>query len=164
MAETENLPRCNCRRHAPTRLGCGRCNAPICPACMVQTPTGMICRACSSINLQPLFQVEPARFAAALGACTLLGVGLGWLLIQLENIIGIFAYFAAIILGGLLAQTALVITSRKRGPEVEAAAGGGTAAGMAAAVFIAGVQTSLLVWGMLVLAAVVAVKRIRYLE
>lgn len=38
-----------CAKHTKvvTRLRCGRCEAPICPKCIVYTPAGTRCRACS---------------------------------------------------------------------------------------------------------------------
>lgn len=38
-----------CGKHTKvvTRLRCGRCETPICPKCIVYTPAGTRCRACS---------------------------------------------------------------------------------------------------------------------
>lgn len=43
---TSTLPVCS-RDGTPTRLTCGRCGAPICPACLVRTAVGMRCAGCA---------------------------------------------------------------------------------------------------------------------
>src|SRR5258708_1758001 len=53
-----------CAKHKKvvTRLRCGRCEAPICPKCIVYTPGGTRCRACSrhKVAVRPLGMLNEA--------------------------------------------------------------------------------------------------------
>lgn len=62
-----------CARHpkVETRVRCGKCGAPICPRCMVQTPVGARCGACARLRRLPQYDVRPAVLARSLA------VGLG---------------------------------------------------------------------------------------
>ena len=40
-----------------TNLRCGKCDKPICPKCMVETPVGARCPECARLRKLPTFQV-----------------------------------------------------------------------------------------------------------
>ena len=58
-----------------TYLRCGRCEKPICPTCMIQTPVGSRCRDCAQLRRLPMFVIRPQDFLKAVG--TSLGAGIG---------------------------------------------------------------------------------------
>ena len=49
-----------CARHpaVETYLRCGRCDTPICPRCLVQTPVGTRCRNCARLRPSPPYDVS----------------------------------------------------------------------------------------------------------
>ena len=70
-----------------TNIACARCDDPICPQCLVYTPVGNKCRACSDIGGPEMFKVSQSDLirgavlgtigAAAIGAAA---SGLAWAL------------------------------------------------------------------------------------
>lgn len=63
-----------CTRHPGTEtvLRCGRCETPICPRCMVETPVGARCPTCAGVKRFGLL-VKPAELAPAIA----FGIGVG---------------------------------------------------------------------------------------
>ena len=63
-----------------TNLRCGKCNKPICPKCMVQTPVGAKCPECARLYKLPTYRVSTVYYLRASG--TALGIaivtGLVW--------------------------------------------------------------------------------------
>jgi hypothetical protein len=109
-----------CARHpkVETYLRCGRCNTPICPRCLVQTPVGSRCPDCARMRRLPMYDVGPAFLAraAAAGLAVSLLVGLvGLFLLGSVR----FGLFGMLIFGGLFGYAASAAvsraTNRKRG-------------------------------------------------
>lgn len=48
-----------------TNLRCSRCEKPICPRCLVQTPVGARCRDCAQLRRLPVFEVSAPIYAKA---------------------------------------------------------------------------------------------------
>jgi hypothetical protein len=124
-----------CARHPETEtaLRCSRCETPICPRCMVQTPVGARCPDCAKIARSPVYTVRGQYLARAIAA----GVGGGFVMgavwgFASQNVVGL-AYgglsFMSLLLGVALgyAFTRLMdfATRRKRGPVIVACAMGG---------------------------------------
>ena len=71
-----------CAHHpdVETNLRCGKCDTPICPKCMVQTPVGARCPDCAKLYKLPTYRVSSVYYLRAAG--TALGmaivVGLVW--------------------------------------------------------------------------------------
>src|SRR5947207_2960930 len=57
-AEPQAL-RCAAHPGVETYLRCGRCETPICPRCLVQTPVGARCRSCARLRRLPIYDVGP---------------------------------------------------------------------------------------------------------
>lgn len=81
MTETApHLAPFQCATHpeVETYLRCGKCDKPICPRCMVQTPVGARCRACAQLRRLPQFDVSADSYlkagAAALAAAMVAGL------------------------------------------------------------------------------------------
>lgn len=115
-----------CARHpeVETALRCSRCDTPICPRCMVQTPVGARCQSCARIARSPVYTVTTATAAKAIGASLIGGVvmGLIWGLVLRPFTFGFFSIFVGIGLGWLFTRILDVVTRRKRGPVVAGSA------------------------------------------
>ncbi|MFQ5878715.1 MAG: hypothetical protein ACE5IZ_00855 [Dehalococcoidia bacterium] len=118
-----------CARHpaVETELACGRCGVAICPQCLVHTPVGARCPACAQIRRIPTYQVPPLyylRGAAAAAVVGLLGGAAWWFLFPFN-----FGFFFALLLGAAfgyaVAGAVGWATNHKRGPVLQALAGGG---------------------------------------
>lgn len=125
-----------CARHpkVETALSCGRCGAPICPDCMKPGAVGLLCPACANPHTGVLYQVRPERFALA----ALLGLLAGTLIGLVLQRIGLFIFFLAPLIGGLLGEVILRATGRKRGPRLEVLAGASVVAGAGLSLLISG--------------------------
>jgi hypothetical protein len=110
-----------CARHpqVETYLRCGRCNTPICPRCLVQTPVGARCRDCANVSRLPTFNVTPAFFARGMTAALLSGIGVGVLWAFFTggtNFGGIFVtFFIGLAIGWAISESVSLATNRKRG-------------------------------------------------
>ena len=106
-----------------TALRCSRCETPICPKCMVQTPVGARCKACAQIARSPVYTMTTslmirAGVAAVIGG-TVMGVIWGLVARQLAFTPGIFSMlFLGIALGWIFTRMMEFATGRKRGPVV----------------------------------------------
>ena len=110
---SSDAPAVFCAAHptVETALRCGRCDVPICPRCLVQTPVGARCASCARLRPHPLYEVHPRHYlrAAAVG----LGVALaGGLVVPF---IPFFTLFAILFLGWLTGEAVSVAANRKRG-------------------------------------------------
>jgi hypothetical protein len=137
----------------------------------------MLCRECSSSRRSPLFQVSAGSLATASLVCLGVAVFGGWLLASVGGGFGFFSLWFGFLYGLAIAEVALRITGRKRGPQMEILAGTcavlGIVAGWALSALVHGGPdpgTALLAhlfnpWSYLLigLAAVSAVSRIRYI-
>jgi hypothetical protein len=176
MAASEET-RCLCRRHEPTNLRCARCETPICPECAVSTVTGFICRKCASPTNVAALQLDPGRALLAFAVCLALSTIGGWLFGSFIGRLGFFSLWGGVLFGGLNGDLALRVSGRKRGPIMEAIAGGSTLLGMLAgyAIWAEGVAARLQLGPILLLptspwiiasfaiAVFISVSRIRYM-
>jgi hypothetical protein len=108
-----------CARHprVETYLRCGRCDTPICPRCLVQTPVGARCRDCANVRTLPTFNVTPVFFARAQTAALVSGVVVGaiWAFL-LPGFFGFYAtIFVGLGLGWAISESVSLATNRKRG-------------------------------------------------
>lgn len=123
-----------CARHpdVQTALRCSRCDTPICPRCLVQTPVGARCRDCAQLAKSPVYTVSGMFLVRAIGAGVIGGVAMGLLWgFASRNVAGV-AYggiFISLLLGAGLGYgfTRLMelATNRKRGPIIVSCAMGG---------------------------------------
>lgn len=117
-----------------TALRCSRCDTPICPRCLVQTPVGARCRDCARIVKSPVYTLGQADVFRAVIASVVGGVAMGliWLLVLRPFTVGFLSIFIGAGLGYVFTRIMEVATGRKRGPVVAslAVAGIGIAWGM----------------------------------
>jgi hypothetical protein len=129
----ENLPAANaddtvyCARHpnVETYLRCGRCDTPICPRCMVQTPVGARCPACANERAIPAFDVPLSFFLRGLAAAAVSGfvVGVFWGYISGgRGIAGFALFFIGIGVGWAISESVSFATRRRRGVSLQIAA------------------------------------------
>jgi hypothetical protein len=108
-----------CARHpqVETYLRCGRCETPICPRCLVQTPVGARCRNCANVRTLPTFDVTPLFFARAQTAALVSGVTCGAIWAYLLP--DFFGFFMMLIIGFALgwavSESVSLATNHKRG-------------------------------------------------
>ena len=114
-----------CARHpnVETYLRCGRCNTPICPRCLVQTPVGARCRDCANVSRLPTVDVPIAYFLRGLAAAVVAGfaVGIVWgyILPARAGILGFFLIFFAMGIGWAISEAISLATNRKRGVSLQ---------------------------------------------
>lgn len=110
-----------------TALRCSRCENPICPKCLIQSPVGARCRDCARIVKSPIYTLSGVGIARAAVASVVGGVvmGLIWGLVLLPFTFGFFAIFVGVGLSYAFTRALEFATGRKRGPIVVAFAIGG---------------------------------------
>lgn len=105
-----------CARHPGTEtvLRCGRCDTPICPRCMVETPVGARCPSCAGVKrfallLKPVELARAIAFGIAVGA-------VGTVITTFVPFLGYLISFA--IVGFAVGHAVLVAANRKRAREL----------------------------------------------
>ena len=103
-----------------TALRCSRCETPICPKCLIQTPVGARCKNCARIARNPIYTLTAGAALKALAASIVGGVvmGLIWGFVLLPFSFGFLSIFVGAGLGWAFTRILEVVTRRKRGPYV----------------------------------------------
>jgi hypothetical protein len=119
-----------CARHpqVETYLRCGRCNTPICPRCLVQSPVGARCPDCAHISRLPTFDITPVYFARGVGAACASGAVVGAIWGALKGPLGfgfLFAILLGLAAGWAVSESVSLATNRKRGLGLQVCAVGG---------------------------------------
>ncbi len=107
-----------CQRHPGTltNLRCGRCEATICPDCMVYAPVGTRCPDCARIAPLPMFDVSNAELARALAVSLSVGICGGVVTAFLAPVLfGLLGVVAQAGLGYAIGELVSVSVNRKRG-------------------------------------------------
>ena len=105
-----------------TALRCSRCETPICPRCLVQTPVGARCKNCARVSHSPIYVLSGQHIVRAALASIIGGVimGLIWGFILLPFTVGFLSIFIGAGLGYAFTRLLELATNRKRGPAVVA--------------------------------------------
>ena len=103
-----------------TALRCSRCEKPICPKCLIQTPVGGRCRDCAQIAKSPVYTMTNAVMARAATASVVGGVvmGLIWGFVLLPFSFGFLSILVGAGLGYAFTRMMEFATGRKRGPVI----------------------------------------------
>jgi hypothetical protein len=115
-----------CSRHpqVETFVRCGKCEAPICPECMVSGPVGVRCRDCSRQNLDAIMKGSPREYLLG----TLCAFGSALLLGWMSHVL---VFWLGSVYGYLVGEATLRGGGRKRGLAMQAIAGVAAAVGSA---------------------------------
>jgi hypothetical protein len=108
-------------------LRCSRCEKPICPRCMIQTPVGARCRECARLQRLPTFDARPRDLAFGLAAGAGAGL-LGGALLALP-LLRAFSLLLTLVLGYAVGQAVLAAANRRRATSLAALAAGCTLIG-----------------------------------
>lgn len=104
-----------------TALRCSRCETPICPKCLVQTPVGARCRDCARISRSPIYTLSGVYIARAIGASLVGGIAMGLVWGYLNRqapVAGFISFFVGAGLGYAFTKAMDFATNRKRGTAV----------------------------------------------
>lgn len=108
-----------CKRHpqVETNLYCGKCEDPICPRCMVQTPVGARCPSCARLNRLPTYRISTSYLLRAIGAALGLAVtcGLAWGFVRSLLFSGFFNILIGAAVGYGIGECISLAVNRKRG-------------------------------------------------
>src|SRR5690606_31261484 len=113
-----------CARHpdVETYLRCGKCDTPICPRCLVQTPVGARCRDCAKVARMPTLEVTPIYYARGMLAAAVSGARVGVALEVLMCGRGGFGLFTVVLglgVGWVVSEAVTRATNYKRGPALQ---------------------------------------------
>ena len=160
-----------CARHpnVSTVLRCGRCETPICPRCLVQTPVGARCPDCAQVRRLPTVDVSPQFLARGIGAALAAGVGVGafwgYAVGSSRGVVGFLLIFIAMGVGWAIGESIAAATNRKRSTTLQACAVGGVIVAYLVHNLVMGVAPLPAgdIWGYLAagIAAVVAAQRVQ---
>jgi hypothetical protein len=93
--------RCAADPSVETYLRCGRCEKPICPRCLIQTPVGSRCRDCAQLRKLPMFQVGATDYLRAAGGGLAAGIAGGLIVIFLQGQFRVFGMLGVMLLAAL---------------------------------------------------------------
>ena len=122
----------HCERHpgVETALTCGRCEAYICPRCMVHTPGGIRCPDCARLRRPVMYELEAKHYLLALGAAlgVALAVGIAAAFVLPILRFGFFGLILGFLAGAgagqLMAEVISRATRHKRGLALQLIASG----------------------------------------
>jgi hypothetical protein len=110
--------RCAADPSVETYLRCGRCEKPICPRCLIQTPVGSRCRDCAQLRKLPMFQVGAIDYLRAVGGGLAAGLAGGLIVIFLQGQFRVFGMLSVMLLAALgygIGTAVAKSTRRKQG-------------------------------------------------
>ena len=121
----------HCQRHPdrPANVRCGRCDAPVCPECMVQAPVGFRCPDCGRGRRLPTEQTEPNDLYKAIAFCLVFSTvgGFGAFVAYVAYPSFILHLLLAVVIGIVSAEGTSFFANRKRSPLVAIVAAVGAA-------------------------------------
>jgi hypothetical protein len=108
--------RCAADPSVETYLRCGRCEKPICPRCLIQTPVGARCRDCAQLRKLPMFQVGPIDYLRGIGGGLAAGVAGGLAVTFIQRLVPIFGFLSIMFLAalGYAVGTAVAKSTRRK--------------------------------------------------
>lgn len=101
----DEITYCEVHPDRETGLRCNRCNRLMCAQCAVQTPVGYRCRECVRQVEDKFFTGNSADYIIVFAVCATMGA-LGSLLVSFVGFFLLLLFFAAIFLGGIIAEAA----------------------------------------------------------
>ena len=162
-----------CARHpdVETGLRCGRCDTPICPRCLVQTPVGARCRDCANVRRIPTLDVSPVLYLRAQAAAIISGLAVGWFWAYVSGPrggLGFLTFFIGLGIGWAISEAISLATNRKRGVALQFCAVAGVLIAFLTRNLALGIgplpQGDLSIWSYMtaIIAAAFAVSRLKF--
>lgn len=114
--------KCALHPDVETNLRCGKCDQPICPRCLVQTPVGARCPKCANVRKLPVFEVPATYYLRAAGA----GFGTAGVLGAIWPFLPFGGFFSLLIGAGIgyaIGEAMSLSVNRKRGRWLQVIAG-----------------------------------------
>lgn len=111
------ITRCATHPNVETSLRCGKCNKPICPKCMVQTPVGARCPDCAHLYKLPTYRVSGVYYLRAAGAALGMALVTGFIWGAIVYFLP-FRFFSLILAAGIgyaIGEVISLAVNRKRG-------------------------------------------------
>ena len=117
--------RCAAHPEIETSLRCGKCDKPICPKCLVQTPVGARCPDCAGLYKLPTYRVSVKYYLRAIGTALGMAIvgGIAWRLIDSLIPFFILSLLLAPAVGYAIGEVISLSTNRKRGRGLATIAG-----------------------------------------
>ena len=119
-----------CAKHpdTATKVSCGKCEAGVCPRCMVHAPVGVRCPDCAQVRRLPTFDVGAKYLARGIGAGLVLGLVGGVAVAVVSWVIPVFMLVVVAIVGVgyLVGEGVSAAVNRKRGRALKYVAAGAT--------------------------------------
>lgn len=114
MSQSQTPEATYCARHpqVETYLRCSRCETPICPECLVQTPVGARCPQCAELRRLPIYQVGVKWILRGLVA-GLAVAAIGGIIVS--SVRG-FGMLLILLLGYVVGEAVGAAANRKQGP------------------------------------------------
>jgi hypothetical protein len=100
-----------------TNLRCGKCDKPICPKCMVQTPVGARCPDCAKLYKLPTYRVSTRYYLIAAGTALGMAFACGAAWGAIEWLVPLFSLnlILAPAAGYAIGEVVSLSVNRKRG-------------------------------------------------
>ena len=100
-----------------TFVRCGRCDSPICVSCMVDTPVGKKCRACSKTRTH-VTESTPKQVIPAFLVATVVSIPAAWVAHRIP-----IMFLSGVIYGAVIAEVVLRVGQRRRSLAMQVSAG-----------------------------------------
>ena len=130
-----------CARHPETltNVSCNRCDAPVCPQCMIHSPVGIRCPDCGQATPLPTYEVSTSHLVRAVAASVLIGLGGGLVVGLILGLLHLGLFLFALVMAGfgyVVSEGVSRASDQKQGRSLQIVAAGGVLIGGALALIV----------------------------
>jgi hypothetical protein len=117
--------RCATHPNVETNLRCGKCDKPICPKCLVQTPVGARCRDCARLRRIPTYNITPLQYTKAIAVALVLSIVTGIVWSRLRSWLSFLYldFILALLIGYAIGELVSLSINKRRGTKLQVLAG-----------------------------------------
>ncbi len=117
--------RCATHPNVETNLRCGKCDKPICPKCMIQTPVGARCRECARLKRIPTYNITPVQYTKAIAVALVLSIVTGIVWSSLRSWLSFLYmdFILALLIGYAIGELVSLSINKRRGTKLQVVAG-----------------------------------------
>jgi hypothetical protein len=117
--------RCATHPDVETNLRCGKCDKPICPKCMVQTPVGARCRECARMKRIPTYNISSTQYIKAIAVALVLSAvtGMAWSTLRSWLSFIYIDFIVALLIGYTIGELVSLSINKRRGTKLQVVAG-----------------------------------------